>query len=247
MLTLGVDLAASPKRTAVCQTEWANGKARVVSWACQATDDELLALISRADRAGIDVPLGWPDAFVAALASYSPGGPWLKADTEHLRLRATDRFVWGKTRITPLSVSSDKIAAPAMRAAALLTEYSRENGAVDRTGRGRIVEVYPAAALHVWGFTHTQYKGKKRRVEREMLVSKFRRETGSWLELDGECYTACLSNDNAFDSVIASLAARASAVGLTEPVRAQFAESAAREGWIALPLVNSLRSLSSSQ
>ena len=72
-------------------------------------------------EAGIDVPLGWPDAFVTALASYGPGGPWLRADNQQLRLRATDRFLRERTGITPLSVSADKIAAPAMRAADLLT------------------------------------------------------------------------------------------------------------------------------
>lgn len=241
MLTLGIDLAASPTRTAICQLEWSGARARVVSLACRASDGDLLALIGRADKVGIDVPLGWPDAFVAAIASYGPGGPWPDSMSEPLRLRSTDRFVREKTGITPLTVSADKIAAPAMRAAALLTAYSRENGTVERTGLGRIVEVYPAAALYMWGFTHTRYKGKERRAERILLLENFRRAT-SWLDLD-DVVPACESDDNAFDALIAALVARAAAVGLTEAVPPELEASAAREGWIALPAAGALDSL----
>ena len=242
MLTLGIDLAASPKRTAVCEILWADGKASVVSWAPQARDDKLLALIGRADKAGIDVPLGWPVGFVAALTSYGPGGPWVPTDTENLRLRATDRFVRERTGITPLTVSADKIAAPAMRAAALLTAYSSENGTVDRTGRGKVVEVYPAAALRLWGFRHTCYKGKKRGAERAQLIESFRRAT-IWLEPDAGLYSACESDDNAFDSLIAALVARAAAIGLTSPVPLELEDLAAHEGWIAIPAEMTLGSL----
>jgi hypothetical protein len=60
----------------------------------------------------------------------------------------------------PLSVSTDRIAYPAMRIARLLGAVAGEP--VDRTGAGRIVEGYPAAALRVWGLPHPRVQGCSR-------------------------------------------------------------------------------------
>ncbi len=56
----------------------------------------------------------------------------------------------------PLSVSSNLIGVIAMRTARLLSETGR----IARSGRGRFIEVSPAAALHVWGFPSAGYKKK---------------------------------------------------------------------------------------
>jgi hypothetical protein len=52
----------------------------------------------------------------------------------------------------PVSVSTDRLGVTAMRCAHLLHRWS--NGQhIDRTGPGRFVEVYPAAALVRWGLS----------------------------------------------------------------------------------------------
>ena len=43
---------------------------------------ELVDEISAADLTGIDVPLGWPDAFVAGLTAHHRGEPWPGLDPE---------------------------------------------------------------------------------------------------------------------------------------------------------------------
>jgi hypothetical protein len=93
VITLGVDLASQPERTAACALEWANGRARVLDIACGQDDDALLARIRGADKAGLDVPFGWPDAFVEAVARFHAGGAWPEASVRALRFRETDHVV----------------------------------------------------------------------------------------------------------------------------------------------------------
>ncbi len=50
-----------------------------------------------------------------------------------------------------LSVAADRIAMPAMRAGRIFTRLADQGETVDRKGTGKIVEVYPRAALKVWG------------------------------------------------------------------------------------------------
>ena len=61
----------------------------------------------------------------------------------------------------PLSVSSDRIAMPTTRAVRLLAETAASGETIDRSGGGRFVEVYPAAALSVWRFPSRGDKGAK--------------------------------------------------------------------------------------
>ena len=56
-----------------------------------------------------------------------------------------------------------------MRCARLLSRLAGEHGVLDRTGRGRVAEVYPMAALRRWGVieagtapTDWAYKGERR-------------------------------------------------------------------------------------
>jgi len=141
MVTVGIDLAAQPSNTAVCAVTW--GKSVIVDVPTTTADDGfLLDMIVRADRVGIDVPLGWPLPFVRALTLYHHGQPWRAGHGEPVQLRRTDQVVRQLTGKRPLSVSTDKIGVPAMRAAQLL---SRIHPSVDRSGTGKVVEVYPAA------------------------------------------------------------------------------------------------------
>jgi predicted nuclease with RNAse H fold len=73
MLTVGVDLAAEPKGTAVARVEWGAGRAVVRQVTCPADDEVILAALGEADKVGIDCPLGWPDDFVAFVRDHQRG------------------------------------------------------------------------------------------------------------------------------------------------------------------------------
>jgi hypothetical protein len=103
-----------------------------------------------------------------------------------------------------------------------------------------VVEVYPAAALRRWGFNSLRYKGKACAEARAALVSTFREATSRWLRLSATQWELCVLGDDAFDAVIAAIAARAAAVGLCDPVPEEKLPLAKVEGWIALPLRDSL-------
>ena len=116
MVTLGVDLASQPKRTATCLVRWDRCSARVEALSMGATDSDLHELFGRADKIGIDVPFGWPVPFARAVAQYLASTVWPSAEVRELRFRRTDKVVREKLGRWPLSVSSDLIAVPAMRA-----------------------------------------------------------------------------------------------------------------------------------
>ncbi len=243
MITLGIDLAAEPKNTGGCLIEWRGGGAEV-SWLAVDLDDA--ALIGRAEGAGaigIDSPFGWPTAFVEAVTAHHAGRPWPiplweRANRRKLRLRETDEYVRERTGITPLSVSSDTIAIPATRCAGLLDRL----GVRDRSGDGRVFEVYPAASLFRWGLPHRRYKGPENVDSRRRLLAKLQK-AAPWLELAEADRRLCLDCDHAFDALVASLAARAAAIGLTAKPPPEIARAARAEGWIALPDEGSLAEL----
>jgi Protein of unknown function (DUF429) len=216
VITTGIDFASQPPKTAACRICWADDKAEVRDLIPGGVDDEaILALLSASDKVGLDVPLGWPAAFIAATSSHSEGRPWPGGSIVDLRFRETDRYVAIETKRWPLSVSSDLIAVPAFRAAALASQVSFT---VDRSGAGRIVEVYPAAALRRWGFSPLRYKGKAGSEGRAALVSSFRKVTGDWLRLSAAQWDLCAGGDDAFDAVLAAIVARAAARDLCDPV-----------------------------
>jgi len=182
--TLGIDLAAQDADSAYCVIEWDGGHATPDVPVMPASDGQPLREMHAADWIGVDAPFGWPDDFVAAVSGYHHDGSWPDAaSSARLRHRETDRLVHavvaertGKS-LWPLSVSSDRIAVCAWRCARLLARYARETGApLDRIGdpdaqgaarparAGRLlapsglVEVYPAAALALWGLPYKGYK-----------------------------------------------------------------------------------------
>jgi predicted nuclease with RNAse H fold len=223
--TVGVDLASKPARTAACVILWKDRGAIVEYLQAGIDDDELKRLAANAAKVGIDIPFGWPDAFVTSVSAHKRMEVWPGFTDEELRLRRTDAFAWRATKKQPLSVSSDRLAVPAFRAARLLAEWD-----ADRTGTGAFVEVYPRAA-------RTRFKlGRTRSVEDLQ-------ERAPWLTLSLEQATTCEENDDCFDALISALVARASALGLCEEVPDDLLEAARREGWIALPTVGSLERL----
>jgi hypothetical protein len=233
MLTVGLDVASQSEGTAACWVEWKHGEAAIRRIAGGVTDDTIRAIIGeQADKTGIDVPLGWPDAFVSALSRHHRGEAWGEHGPHVLELRATDLAVREVTGRRPLSVSTDRIAYPTMRMARLLT-------GIDRTGDGPIVEVYPAGALRVWGLTATRYKRLAGAAALATLVAGLR-DAAPWLRGDDEHWRCIARNDNAFDALVASLVARARIAGLCHDIPPEQRELAAVEGWIALPRRGSL-------
>ncbi len=244
MVTLGVDLASLPGGTAACRIRWADGRADVGVPEANITDAWLLEHAAEADRVGVDVPFGWPEAFVRAVAAHHGGSSWPASDLAALCYRATDRFVREQTGRRPLSVATERLGVVAMRAAALLSQVTaREGLPVDRTGRGRWLEVYPAIALLRWELPASGYKRPKRREIRRELMRRLETQAGGWLTLSSEVRERCVADDNSLDALVTSLVARAAALGLCEPVPVAMAAVAAQEGWIALPKTGSLQAL----
>lgn len=221
MITLGIDLSAQPRGTGACRIRWERREAIVEHVAVGVDDDLLRELAAESDKTGIDVPFGWPDAFVEAITAHREGGPWPDTALHQLRFRRTDLHVQRETGKWPLSVSTDRIGITAFRAARLLSHAS-----ADRTGAGPLVEVYPAAALRRW--------------ELEPSLEALAGRTASWLAIPRESNAVLGTSRDAFDALVASLVTRAAALGLCDPIDRQDIDAAGREGWIALPASGSL-------
>jgi predicted nuclease with RNAse H fold len=239
VITAGIDLAAADDNTGACTIRWSPGRA-VAEVSCGHDDEALLSLVKTAGKTGIDVPFGWPEAFVAAVTRYHGGGAWSYESERGLKFRATDLDVAARAGKEPLSVSSQLIAIPAMRAARLFTRLAALGLPVDRSGAGAVVEVYPAAALKLWGLPFTKYKGGKGSALRRDILGMLRDRTRGWLTLDETGVAACLQSADALDALLAALVARASALGLCEPPPRVLRAVARREGWIALPPADAL-------
>jgi len=220
---------------------WAGGAARLEHLALDVSDEEILRLFGSADMAGVDCPVGWPDAFLPFLAGHLNFDvhPVLDHDgIEGRRLlayRDTDRFVTARTGLIPLSVSADRLAHPAMRCAVIQAKIARDSGPQPRDGSGRLAEVYPAASLKLWGLLARGYKGRgATETDRLALLLDDLKRAAPWLDLAGSAGRLAASDD-LFDALIASLTARAVALGRTlRPDHSQ-AGAARTEGWIHLP------------
>lgn len=236
MQTVGIDLSAEPPGTAIAVVDWSESEATVSSLHLGVTDEDLLGHLRHPDGAiGVDCPIGWPAPFVRLISGHHDGSLTLPPDRpkgwrREYVLRATDMFVHQHTGITPLSVAADRIGHTAIRLAALLAEVAPDVD-VRRDGRGAVMEVYPAASLKIWGLPFRGYKGSRNLQQLGELVDAVKRAV-PWLEL-GEHEVLCRRSDDAFDSVLCALLAKAAKSGLTIP--APDTEHALTEGWIHLP------------
>jgi predicted nuclease with RNAse H fold len=238
MRVLGIDLAARPKKTDACLLHWSNGEFQVeLHRVCD--DAKLIQLARGCEKVAIDAPFGWPNEFVDALVAHRATEAWPAPDGESpevfrasLSFRATDRVVMHTRR--PLSVSTEKLGVTAMRCAHLLHRWKVR----DRTGRGRFVEVYPAGALVRWGLEGSGYKGAQNEALGKLLGRLCKALPA--LKLDSNTRKMCATSDDAFDALVASLVARAAALGLTDGPPRQVRDRAAQEGWIHLPVRGSL-------
>ena len=252
VLTLGIDLASQDRNTASCFIRWRGGRAAVEMPAVGRSNAKLLEEMRRAQWVGIDAPFGWPDAFIEAVADYADTGRWPTSELDwaqrvkRLRYRATDLFVGAQARL-PLSVSTDLIAVTAMRCATLLSALKEGGWPLNRLGADQVVEVYPAAAMVVWGFDVVGYKadGEEGREARQLLISEIAERGQPWLDLSEAVVKECTRKDHALDALVSSLVCRAAERDLTWPAVADRVEMPAgvdlspgqleREGWICLP------------
>jgi predicted nuclease with RNAse H fold len=236
VLTAGVDLAAEPKGTALAVIEWKETSATLVDLELGVTDETIIEAAGVVDKLGIDCALGWPIEFVEFLnqhanlnsQAFPDGGmDWRR----RVSFRESDRHVREVTGKWPLSVSTDRLGLTAMRCAGLQGRIQQSGIEIDRSGFGKIVEIYPGASMRLWGFDTTGYRADAE--AREELLRSIQIEV-PWLNLDAH-QDLMISSTDAFDAVIASLATRAAAIGkYAQPPQEQL-ETAKIEGWIALP------------
>lgn len=233
MRTIGIDFAAQPRETAICEIAWEGSSATLVQLSKNVTDAQIRQLVAGPSphAIGVDIPFGWPKDFVAFVsAQMQITAPLPVSSMEQKRLRATDRFIKGRFPKSPLSVSTDKIGIPAMRWAAL----SREFGLVNRAGDGRFYEVYPAVARIVWGLS-----GKTDNVTALDQIL----EACPFNCFSPGLRSELLVNEHCFDALLCALVARAAALGLTHLPPADLLGDAEAEGWIHAPQADSLERL----
>jgi len=258
---MGVDLASRPEKTAVCMIRWDDGPVSLVTL-CRGRADDGTDLHTkwlsttgygiRGDygaaitKIGIDAPFGWPEPFLDAVSAYRSGPAWptgMDNPLDECRLRETDRAVNRRSGKWPLSVTSDRIALPAMRCASLLTDIGHHAGteSVGRDGTGLCCEVYPDPALRFWTNQSLErlapresYKGSGAQQKRLQLLAAIQAQLP--LEDRDHQLEKIGLQDDYLDALLCALVARAAELGLTHPPETEAEVARAPvEGWIHLP------------
>ena len=206
MHILGIDLAASPATTGVVCLEPGRGGWCAQSVGPPADDDQLVELARGAIAIGVDAPLGWPDAFVDAIARHHELGGWtVTVDRSALTHRLTDHRTKPTVGRLPLSVSADLLGVVGMRCALLQQRWADEvwERPAPCDGSGVLAETYPAAAFAAWGIACRGYKARQRPAEasvvREAIVGTLAERTGTWLVID-DIVADCVSSDHVLDA-----------------------------------------------
>ena len=234
----GVDLAAEARLTGVATISAKRPSLSLERVTVGVSDEEIIDIVSHSAGTGVDVPIGWPMAFVQFVQQHanrtlqSPettAGSWRRT----LALRTTDVEVHRRTGLTPLSVSANLIAYPAFRWAGIEAKLRELAVDVARDGSGAIAEVYPAAALYRWGIPHTGYKGLHRSDVRHGMVEALSRvfDPLDWNGFED----LVIGDDNALDAVISALVRYQIHRGHCAGPPEHLAEIARLEGWIWVP------------
>ncbi|MDN5744255.1 MAG: DUF429 domain-containing protein [Nocardioidaceae bacterium] len=251
--TSGIDLAADSKRTAMASILWSHGSAQLTSLVLGVPDHLALHYLHEPGaKVAIDSPLGWPVDFVDFVTAHdenrllqvnldlgspmdSEGNPGQKSTWRRpLANRTTDMYVRQSMPLVPLSVSTDRIAHVAMRAARLMAHCSRD---IRRDGAGDIVEAYPAASLFRWRLPYRGYKGAAHHGVRTTMVDDLLHQM-PWLEVSDDKRRKLVESDDLLDAFVSALTARAVVLGATEwPIDECTSDRAQREGWIHLPTI----------
>jgi hypothetical protein len=254
--TLGIDLASQPQNTALCAIAWAPDHAEIVALlkgvdnGGTPLNDELLIAamcglwggVAAPSKVAIDAPIGWPVDFVQAVSGSAPWPVGIDGDRRRLERRATDHWVHGVASKLPLSVTTDRIAYAAMRAAGVLAHFEATfNQTVDRSGMtGLVCETYPDPAIRrlgLWPATARARDSYKRSaVELRESIMQGLRRAAPWLKLSTAHYEACLDSDDCLDALVCAVVARATELGLSDAPPSDLEQEAQAEGWIHLPV-----------
>lgn len=236
--TAGLDLASQDKQSALAQISWSDGAAVLEGVWLGVGNDAIVAVAQDVRLLGIDCPVGWPRAFTDLLIAARSSTVAADAGADDtarraLAYRRTDHVVRERTGRWPLSVSADRIGYPAMRCAGLLARLADAGLPVVRSGLdSAIAEVYPAAALRIWGCRTAGYKADP--GARAALVEELSSRAG-WLDW-GSHRPACVVSADVFDAVVCALVAGAVVLGRSRPpVLPEDRALADEEGWIHLP------------
>ena len=229
---LGIDCAAQPENTGLALAEIGE-KLRVfhVQRGRRGEDIGAIAAELCEGRApllvAIDAPLGWPSSLGTALVDHR-AGDLLTPSPNSLFRRATDDFVATRVGKRPLEVGADRIARAAHAALRIIDGLRVRTGldlpVVASRGQGQVLEVYPAATLHVRGIRSTGYKGPEAEGEREEILRELD------VDLQPDVRDAALASDHVLDAILCCVAAHDYAEGkVFEP---EEEARAAVEGWI---------------
>lgn len=230
-------MAAEPKGTALAVIDWSPFAATLIQLSTQVTDETIVGCASTVQKLGIDCALGWPVDFVDFLNRVNHSGGASEPFQGDLNLRRalayreTDRQVREVTGRWPLSVSTDRLGMTAIRCAGLLSKIAASGIHVDKSGAGKVVEIYPGASLRLWGFNTSGYRAST--DARAKLLQELTQKA-PWLAL-GHFATAMIESCDAFDSVVAALATRFAQLGAYQPPTQSQLNKAKIEGWVALP------------
>jgi len=218
--------------------------ARITHLVVGATDEAITSMAAGAQYVGIDAPFGWPKAWVAAVAAHRPGERFAAdGSPAQLTRRYTDAWIASNVGIRPLPVAANLIGATAIRCARIVAALGRPVDTGASVQPGSVSEVYPAAALKRWGHSFTLYKGRKWHEARLALVAALI-QAGLPVALPSAHRPVLEASDDALDALIASLVARAVALGLTDDCPTEAREHCQSEGWIRVPTAGtSLRGL----
>lgn len=244
--TLGVDLAAQPGGRAVCQIEWSPDGGRILPREDVRLSDKCLAeLIADPDvsHVGIDAPFGWPSAFAEAVSEYQRTATWTSPDERDLRFRETDLRIKDVTGRDPLSVTAGYLVYLAWHCAEILSGVPGWDRSA-RRGKGRLVEVYPAASLSQWGLNPKDWTDDSGSYKRSSsggparcrkLAASIQEAADDRLDFGGD-EERFASSDDELDALVAALTVRAVSLGLGEPLPDDVDdETILSEGWIRLP------------
>lgn len=234
-VTWGLDVSTNKAKTAAVAIDWSTeGTATVINVVHPLMASDVAPLIAehQESRWAVDVPFGWPDRFVALMASRHdkplpvearpPAADWEIWRTRHVAQRVTDVFLTNDERIKtrPLPASFQLLGATAAMWVLIEAQLADLGVHVDRAGiDGAVCETYPSAALSAW------HLGKAKQTWPELRASF------PFLNADPHLLDR-FASDDVCDAVVCALIARARDLNLTIlPPEADLAASR-REGWI---------------
>lgn len=228
--TWGIDLSTNPRHSAAVKIAWDDGRPRVDEVVTRLTSDAIVDLVCESNgRVAVDVPFGWPDAFVEYVRSHqqSRQGPLPSAGlatserAKHLAHRHTDLRLIDDLEVRPLPAAFDRLGKTAVMWSGIERDLRERGIVIDRAGvDGRVCETYPAAALSAWGLGRTKQSVDE--MERSF----------PFLMIGERERNALAASADARDALVCSLAARARDLEKTVMPKDEAWEAARREGWI---------------